>query len=1421
MNASAAREAKLAAAKKRLRDYKKGPALNSSIGLRSDKGGSDDALDQLTGSGATSVRSTPRHSITPSSPSVPASHSSSTLHQDSNDFAQRIRSLSSDNQYLAQRCQQLSEENKKLKAICETQPPSTEIEEELELLKADIGRLQDDLVELPGLRDQLAAMTAEREKLMTNLRQAQEDAGLETLRRQFSELEITKEALESELNELRQSSQQLDQIPPVHTSNHSETAIELSQVKTERDDLATRLQSLTADLEAKDQQVLDLRKHLEDVTTEFANAQKEVHELRQQTASKDSETQEVANLRSQLEQAQLELGNARKQQSVVMTNMRKVLDDMAGKIKVLTNERDAATTDAEKTRADLEAQTSKCNELQQELSQMHDAEEAKKADVNDLVDTMRNLTESNAELKDEVNSLRARLSEDEVTFKEKDAQIAALQKELSESSEAREDISGQIQTLSVQLADARDEITKARAEVTTKDHEIQSISAELNVQLSVLEERSTNLSETQAQLSLAQTQLSDHASRISTLEGELQRREADFAELQEALAQKESEHQSTIDLLEKKSDFADRLKTQLLAAVDAGRRIESERNELRAQISETSSLTAEIADLRTRASALEEEVESLNGQNSHLQTVIESITSEKTAVESELSALRNVEDEKVELEQSMEIGRIKLMECEQRLMNLSTENGEWEERAKEYERERREAGRKCEALEQEVEDWRSRYQDLEVAVQDRKQSSVSLEEQLALCHAEIQELTAFRHEICKMAESLQFDHNPEEIGAEIVVTRVYEMKSQVNDARDESQRSKLAVQSLQVQVGELEETILELEEKLADVQSTQNDSEALRAEMSASVSEVENLKGMLEQSTLEAERLQNEKLSLEEALSQSQRATADFEEKLRNAECEVERVKTELIVCVTDKQAVVEQLAEVEGQLTLLKSQLESVEAERLREQAQHQALTARALELEALQASSGNLEQQLFAKSAEANELRSLIAELESQVESLRFQSDNSLSEETRLRSELHETRAELEATRSARDEAASVAAQQQTSLAGIQQQLDATIYDNQEKDRSIQELYGRLDQQKVELESLILKKDDEVVALQAELVELREKGRLGDNEPLLTEKVQKLEADVDTLHRALEEAGERLRESEAELTQAREKKQSLDQSFSGSELSFNSGTTSNAEAQLRRELEELVELLEISQHDAEAARGEIQFLHGRVAGLEGEVYHMRDMLAVGDEERRGMEELIHALEEEAAQRSRGALPHLGFAPGDAEALQLREELTRVKQTSKKILALLRSTLTSTAFAQSSPSGTTTPSLVDISTLKQQCQNLVEELLYLRAEVERLRLFRQDLCFQKRYLGLRIAGYERTLKTVVGGTQPIAEAATAVNKWKTVAGAVRGITRLRVLAKCTNARRHEIAKAFYDQILSETGLTSVGRASSWEQILD
>nr|KAJ3421298.1 hypothetical protein HK105_003963 [Polyrhizophydium stewartii] len=190
---------------------------------------------------------------------------------------------------------------------------------------------------------------------------------------------------------------------------------------------------------------------------------------------------------------------------------------------------------------------------------------------------------------------------------------------------------------------------------------------------------------------------------------------------------------------------------------------------------------------------------------------------------------------------------------------------------------------------------------------------------------------------------------------------------------------------------------------------------------------------------------------------------------------------------------------------------------------------------------------------------------------------------------------------------------------------------------------------------------------------------------------------------------------------------------------------------------------------------------------------------------------------------------------PGSAEAAReeiemLRLDLANLKSSNGQILAILRETLLQTMGpgAIDIPDADANRVRINLSKLKDQCGSLIQEVVYMRALVNRLLLWRADLKYQKLYLSLKVDDLLESHKTTLSFIHGMGVALDRRDSMETLSprrkfvrcvNAVIAIQRMKMLAAGWQVFLQENNRGFFEDLRDsgDIGPAALGGAGGRE----
>ncbi|KAJ3105275.1 hypothetical protein HDU97_008298 [Phlyctochytrium planicorne] len=166
-------------------------------------------------------------------------------------------------------------------------------------------------------------------------------------------------------------------------------------------------------------------------------------------------------------------------------------------------------------------------------------------------------------------------------------------------------------------------------------------------------------------------------------------------------------------------------------------------------------------------------------------------------------------------------------------------------------------------------------------------------------------------------------------------------------------------------------------------------------------------------------------------------------------------------------------------------------------------------------------------------------------------------------------------------------------------------------------------------------------------------------------------------------------------------------------------------------------------------------------------------------------------------------------------EIQQLRKELHRARQSTTEIVAVVKETLQQTIGKPGDQADSPNrPPRIDIARLREQMGSLISEVIYLRAFVNRLLLWRADLKYQKVYLSIKVDDLLSSQKSTLAfiqdmGINPPQSGApiklSAASRFRKCANAIIAVYRMMVMARNWQDVLQENGREYFAELESNS----------------
>lgn len=986
-------------------------------------------------------------------------------------------------------------------------------EEKKKLLK-DIQDLEDSLEEEESARQKLQL---EKVSIEAKLKKQEEDLTL--VEDSNSKLTKEKKSLEDKLQE---TSQQL--------ADEEEKAKSLAKTKAKNEALIADLEERLRNSERACQELEKIRRKLEaelaDVHHQLAEAKQTIQDLEATIHKKDMELNDL-NARADEEAAK-------------RSDLEKVKREMENQIEELREDLEAeksARGKAEKQRRELgeELETLK-TELEESIDTTTAAQDMRNKRESELAALKRSVEEETAAHEAAMGQLRqkhAQLVEElnvqlETTKKGK----AQLEKAKAHLEESNSELKSEVQELSSRKTEGErklkvleNQIAEANARLTDDEHQVAELSS-VKVRM-------------QKELESANSQLEEVESKCSAAERAKASLESQLAETQESLADETHQKLSLSNKLKESESEISRLQDQLDDEEDA--KIALQKNlsaaqtqlaELKKMADERSALLEEAEQTRKKMSrdmeTLQGRVDELGANNSKLEKTRKRLQNEVDDVQlnlekerAQVSALEKkqkkfdqllAEEKAISEKNAMDRDNAErdARQNETKVISLSHELEELQEKLAESERLRKAAQNELEAMMESKDDFGKNVHELEKAkrsleaqLEEKKQNIEELEDEL-----QITEDAKLRMEVNMQAAKTQFERElaardeQNEEKRKALLKQLRELESELDEERKARVNAVTLKKKIETDMKDLEEQLeaanrvkedglrqlKKYQQQVKDIQRDLDEARQARDEISEQAKENERKAKQLEADYVQmqedlaaAERarksLEAERDELAEELSSSAHLkglAADekrrLDSRIAQLEEEVEEERTQNELLVEKYKRANMQMETMQSDLNSERSALQKMESAKLTLEKQNKDMKAKLSELEsqaktmnkrvvqALESKLATLQDQLDAEAKERAMLAKNNRKLEKKYKEALLQGEEERRHADQYKEQMDKVNARVKALKRSVDEAEEENTRLNSSKRKIQRELDDYIEANEELSREVQNLRNRL---------------------------------------------------------------------------------------------------------------------------------------------------------------------------------------------------------------------------------------------------------------------------------------------------------------------------------------------------------------------------
>lgn len=1025
--------------------------------------------------------------------------------QEADDMRQRLQTRKQElEELLNDQMERFDEEEEKVIALTE---------EKKKLLK-DIQDLEDGLEEEEAARQKLQL-----EKVSVEAKLKKQEEDLTLMEDSNSKLTKEKKSLEDKLQETNQA-----------LVDEEEKAKGLAKQKAKQDALIADLEERLRNSEKACQELEKIRRKLEaelaDVHHQLEEAKQTIQDLEAVIHKKDMELNEI-NTRADEESAK------RSELEKVKREMENQLEELKEDLEVEKN----ARTKAEKQRRELgEELESLKSELEESIDTTAAAQDMRQKRETELMTLKKSGEEETAAHEAAMGQLRqkhAQLVEElnvqlETTKKGKtqlekakahlDEETAQLKSEVKELSSRKTEAERKVKVLENQVSEANARLTDDEHHVT----ELQNVKVKLqkelesaNSQLEELDSKCSNAERARAMIEsqLAETQesLSDETRQKLALSNKLKDTETEINRLQDQL---DDEEDAKIALQKTLAQVQAQVGEQKKLADDRSALLEEAEQSKKKMARDIETLQGRVDELSANNSKLEKTRRRLQDEVDDVQLNLEKERAAVSALEKKQRKFDQLlaEEKAISEKNAMERDNAErdARQNETKVISLTHELEELQDKLGETERVRKVAQNELEAMMESKDDFGKNVHELEKAkrlleaqLEEKKQQIEELEDEL-----QITEDAKLRMEVNMQAAKTQFDRElaardeQNEEKRKALLKQLRELESELDEERKARVSAANAKKKIEMDITDLEEQLdaanrvkedgirqlKKYQQQVKDIQRDLDDARHSRDEISEQAKENERKAKQLEadyiqmqedlaaaeraRKSLEAER---DELAEELASSTHLRGSAADEKRKQDAriaqleeEVEEERTQNELLLEKYKRANM--QMEQFQTDLNSERAALQKMESVKLTLEKQNKDMKVKLAELEsqtrarnrmtvqALENKLATLQEQLDAEAKERATLAKNNRKLDKKYKEAVLQGEEERRHADQYKEQMEKVNARVKALKRTVDENEEENTRLNASKRKIQRELDDYIEANEELNREVQSLRNRL---------------------------------------------------------------------------------------------------------------------------------------------------------------------------------------------------------------------------------------------------------------------------------------------------------------------------------------------------------------------------
>ncbi|XP_034653047.1 golgin subfamily A member 4 [Drosophila subobscura] len=966
-------------------------------------------------------------------------------------------------QYESQRESQTSDVKDQLKKLLEARQEADAkliaTEHILSSLRGEHAAKEQQVV---ALEKQLAALKAESETKLNELRQQSEQLGSDQLKK----LQVAKEAAESKLlsteellNALKvQHSAKEEQVVALEKQMETfkaESESQLNELRQQSEERGSEaLKQLQVAKEKAEAQLLSQEELLNSLKMQHTAKEEQVETLEQQLAALKAESEtKLKELRQHSEERGSEqlqkLQVAKEEAEAKLLSTEELLKTL--NLQHTAKEEQLETLKAEtdqtlhQLHADRESESNAAKAQLQELQLARDEAEAKLLSTEQLLVSLRGelaaKNEQAAALEEEVNALKTDSELSLQDLRQHNDQLLEIVQRSQQN-----DFEGQLQQTKDNVAALEGQLVERERQTLELEKSLEiereSVAALISEKTSLEEQHKLRLEQLQREIQMLQDQhASTESETISALKAQLETLNQELGGSRASLLAKEKELKASgnkLNKLKKQHEQQqaktsehtarmEQLQKEMAESQSVARHVENEKEELQARVS---SILEEITSMQTHLQQVQDSHGQLESENRELESRIEAMQQEQQGnnahgerttakmeeIQSENSKLaeRNclLEEQTNHLEKQLQLEQEELAKVQAKMQQVLDEHSKLQNAQELMDHDHRTLQDKCDAYEKETLLNKDALECLQSASEELQQAKANLERELAEQQSQLLELRERQREqeqqVKDQAErcsELEASHLESDSQAQATIQN---LRHQIDAFREAEQGVQDRLQAAGVSHAS-QMAILEARWSAAnaDVERLHEANDALQLAMDQQSQRMEELQEILAQRDRQLEhsedstkklakydeiQVENEYLHTHtKQLEQELADNAELKEKLKSMQCELYVLQEQVehhATQVTEKEA---QSATAKAEAEQLRTALEeqTLELTRQREHASFVTEQSDAVQTELLQTQQQLQERQSeLAKAQEEHiSLQAAIAQLHKEVASLKEQ--------------------------------------------------------------------------------------------------------------------------------------------------------------------------------------------------------------------------------------------------------------------------------------------------------------------------------------------------------------------------------------------------------------------------------------------------